>query len=196
MTSGVSRDALGPGIRPFGHILKSRVYPSGAHIERARIRRLGLETELCFTMAKTLGGTDVVSEDVRGAVSSVAPAFEINEDRLHGKIDAAVRVADNLKHWGIVVGPDVAPVPPLDWGGVVSTILFDGKLLESVQGRGHIDDHFQSIAALARELSRFGLRIEPGHLVITGSYTRQTIEGLGTYRGTFGALGEVSVDVS
>ena len=45
LTSGQSRDSFGAGIRPFGNVLKHRIFTSGAHIPAANVPNLGLETE-------------------------------------------------------------------------------------------------------------------------------------------------------
>lgn len=193
-TSGRGRNAFGPGVRPFGFVLGSRVFSSGSTVELRRINRPGLETELCFRVGARLAG-DVTAKDVRNALAAVAPAFEINEDRVvTPERDLGVIVADNLKQWGIVVGPEVKPLPQtLEWETLVSTIHHDGDMLERVVARDHIDDHFASIAALARELSVFDLALDPGALVITGSFTRQDVSGPGQFRGTFEGLGDVEV---
>ena len=197
-TSGRGRNAFGPGIRPFGFILGSRVFSSGSRIELQRINRPGLETELCFRMARRVSGNDVTPQDVKRALASVAPAFEINEERLDGpQIDPGIRVADDLKHWGIVYGPEVSPVPrSAELGALVSTMTHDGQLLERVAASGHIDDHFESIAALVRELSTFDRGLEVGNVVITGSFTRQDVPGPGRFEGVFEGLGKVSVTLT
>src|SRR5262245_14218961 len=54
MTSGPSRDAMGVGFRPFGFVLQSRTFDSGARIPLRKIPRCGIETELCFHIGRTL----------------------------------------------------------------------------------------------------------------------------------------------
>jgi 2-keto-4-pentenoate hydratase len=193
-TSGSGRDNFGPGIRPFGYIVRSRVFHSGDRVSFSTIRRPGLETELCFRMGSRLAGSGVTTSEAAEAVGSVAPAFEINEDRAGGtSTDDAVRVADNLKHWGIALGRE-RPVPQgIDWDAIESTMSLDGHVLERKVAKNHIDDHFQSIAALARELAQFGLGLEIGNVVITGSFTKQEVRGPGTFVGTFDKLGDVSL---
>lgn len=192
LTSGAARDAFGKGVRPFGFILKSRVYRSGDTIERTKIGRLGLENELVFRIAQQLDG-DATAADARQAVDAVAPGFEINQVRTQGAVGNGIRIADNLSQWGIVVGGWRTPDYPFETLEV--TMAREGETLERVAAHGHIDDHFQSIATLANTLHRFGRTLAAGALVITGSFTRQTIETLGTYTGDFGELGSVSVRV-
>jgi 2-keto-4-pentenoate hydratase len=194
LTSGQARNAFGLGVRPFGHILASRVYRSGDDLELTRITRPGLETELCFRLGARLAGGEIASRDVRAALASVMPAFEINEDRIDGPRDPGIRVADNLRHWGVVLGQEVTPFPQrFDWDSLASTLSHDGRVIERVSAHGHIDDHVESIATLARQLSKFDLALEENAIVITGSFTRQELPEPGSYVGTFGELGTVTV---
>ena len=196
LTSGRSRDAFGAGVRPFGFVLRSRIFATHATIDRARIPKLGLETELAFRIGARLGGRGVTPAQARSAVAGVAPAFEVNELRISPSADNGCRAADNLSQWGLVIGPEVTPVPDLDFATLTVSFSRDGEVVETDAAAGHIDDHFISLAALARELSGFGLALEPGEQVITGSYTRQNIASAGHYVGDFGALGAVAVTFS
>jgi 2-keto-4-pentenoate hydratase len=198
LTSGEVRDSFGPGVRPFGFLLDERVFASGATIDLRKVSRAGLETELCFRIGARLSGPGVDADEVARAVESVAAAFEINEGRIEGPQEPGIRVADNLTQWGVVLGEPVSPVPNRAvFDSTVSTLSRDGELLQSVPAAGHIDDHFLSIARLAHQLSKFGLAVEAGDLVITGSFTRVR-PGLpsGAYVGNFAGIGEVRVHFS
>ena len=199
LTSGGARDSMGPGFRPFGFILPERVFPSGAKVERAGIMTPGVENEFCFTMGSQLGA-GAMRDDALEAVESVCAGFELNERRLSPGATTADRLADDLSQWGIVVGePRV-----LDWRGfafadVSVRLSLDGSELESVAAAGHIDDHFDSLAALACQLARFGRSLEPGHRVITGSFGKHAVTDACRLDGDFDAgtakgIGQVSVE--
>ena len=192
LTSGTSRDAMGVGFRPFGHILAERVFPSGAALTLSDFNAIGVENEVCFTMGATLAG-EVSAAAARTAVASAAPGFEINEPRLGGSASAAARLADNLSQWGIVVGAE-RPLDGIDFDALEVALQCDGGVQATVCARGHIDDHFASIAALAAQLGRFGRRLEPGQRVITGAFGRRPVTAPSRWRGNFGAaLGVVEV---
>ena len=200
LTSGVARDSMGPGFRPFGFILAERAFDSSVALPLTPFRdgeqlRVGVENELCFALGARLGAGATVGE-AKAAIASVAAAFEINEQRLPRDANVTERLADGLNQWGIVCGKSVA----LDWqgfdfAGLRVALSFDDKPMETVAAAGHIDDHFQSIAALARQLALFGRELKPGDRVITGSYTRQRVAGPGCWVGDFGPdIGQVSVE--
>ena len=66
-------------------------------------------------------------------------------------------------------------------------------MIETVASPGHIDDHYESLATLARGLAAHGHSLQPGQYVITGAYGK-TPFAPGHYRGHFDlGIGEVDV---
>ena len=192
LTSGQARDSMGAGFRPFGYILESRIFASGARIGLDAFERVGVENECCFTIGRELAG-EVSRDAVADAVQGVAPAFEINERRLPVSAPPADRLADDLSQWGIVAG-DPRGVAGVDFDSLVVTLARAGEAVETVAARGHIEDHFDSIAALAAQLSRFGRALQPGQRVITGSFGRSPVTEPSRWSGDFGSeLGVVEV---
>ena len=192
MTSGQSRDAFGVGFRPFGFILNSRILDSGGQISANEIRRGGIENELCFIIRDPLGAS-ATRDDAMAAVAGIAPAFEVNQRRLPSAATPGVRIADGLANWGLVVGSPVAP--PKDLDSLTVVLTRSGKELDRVSAAGHIDDHYQTLATLARKLAEHDLGLMPGDRVITGAFTRTPLQQ-GSYQGNFGpAIGRVTVEV-
>lgn len=193
LTSGAARDGMGPGFRPFGYILKERVFRSGKQFALADFASVGadpvrvsVENELCFRLGEALPG-DAGRDATIAAVDCVAPAFEIGEARLPPGATAAERLADNLGQYAVVVGPEVRRLwAAFDFDAQVVALKRNDAPVQTVAAAGHIDDHFASIAALARQLARFGRRLAAGDRVITGSYTRHRVAAAGIYCGEFG----------
>lgn len=196
LTSGGSRDAFGPGIRPFGYVLESRILESGASLDWSGIGNGGIETEACFVIGRdVVNPVDPVS--IRAFVRGVAPAFEINQRRIPADSPAPDRIADDLANWGLVVGTPV-PVPQdHDLDALEVTLVRDDALVAAVAARGHIDDHFQSLAVLANGLLRFGRHLGAGARVITGAFGRAAQPEAGVWKGDFGArIGSVSLRIT
>ena len=157
--------------------------------------RVGVENELCFRLGEALRG-DATADEACAAVESVAAGFEINEQRLPRDASVVDRLSDDLNQWGVVAGEDVVPdFATFDFASLSVALSLDDAVVETVAARGHIDDHFASIAALARQLGRFGRTLEAGSRVITGSYTRQRVADACRWEGDFGPeIGRVSVE--
>lgn len=192
MTSGQSRDAFGAGFRPFGFILKSRILESGGQISVQQIQRGGIENELCFIMGAPLGKA-ATRQSAIAAVAALAPAFEINQRRIQADAAPGFRIADDLANWGLVVGRPIAPPETLD--DLVVVLRQADEEIGRVSAANHIDDHYQTLATLARKLAAHGLALQPGDRVITGAFTRTPL-AVGSYEGDFGpAIGRVAVEV-
>ncbi len=192
MTSGASRNAMGDGVRPFGYVLVSRVIGSGDTLDLSVLHRGQVENELCFLMSSELGaGAD--RESAKAAVAGLVPAFEVNQKRLPSDVSAGVRVADDLSNWGIVVGQE-SPVHD-NLADLTVTLSGADGVIESIASNGHIDDHYESLAILARRLADYGFSLQPGQYVITGAYGK-TPFAPGTYQGHFDqGIGDVEISL-
>lgn len=198
MTSGDSRDALGKGIRPFGFVLRNRLFQSGAHIPRATLHNGGVENELCFFMGEN-ADTEKNAKKQGWEFVSCAAGFEINQKRLPVGCAPGIRVADNLSNWGIVAGDRVKPPKHLERLQVTlkkyPIVENDVEIeIASVKSEGHIDNHYQSLETLTDRLAEFGHNLEPGQWVITGAYGKHPFEEA-KFEGAFD-LGLGSVEVT
>lgn len=189
-TSGGARDKMGKGFRPFGYLLSSHVFPSGATLNSRRFRNMAVEPELCLRLAEPLEGY-VTPKEARQAVGAVIPSFELNEIRYLPNADDGTVLADGCGQWGVVIG-DEAPVI----GGVSDLVvrLREGEIVRASAGPNHvIDDPFRSLAALAAGLAPFGRSLRPGDLVITGSFARSEVPGPSRWSASFEGIGAVTV---
>ena len=194
-TSGESRDAFGPGVRPFAGIMASRILADGSELHWDDVGNGGIENEVCFVIARDIT-TAVTAAGVRDDLSGVAPAFEINQRRIDKTSPAAARIEDGLANWGMVVGP-VRPVPRA-WepDSMTVTLCHEGAPVEAVQAAGHIDDHFETLALLANQLLTYQRHLKAGDRVITGAFGKQNQPASGTWSGDFGPdLGRVSITI-
>jgi len=192
MTSGAGRDSMGPGFRPFGFVLQSRIHRSGDTLSLAPIGRAGVEAELCFRIGKRPASARPSPDEIRDCVAAFAPAFEINQMRMR-EDDGGLRCAENLSQWGIVVGPE-RPIPPdFDFDALEVELHRDGVKVGSAVGRGWMDPHFLSLSRVADLLADFGLSLEPGQHIITGAFVRENVRGPAHWRGTFSGIGSVEI---
>jgi 2-oxo-3-hexenedioate decarboxylase len=193
-TSGKARDRGGPGFRPFGFVLASRMLPSGSVLSRAEVPGGALEPELCVTIGSRLAGPDVTTEQARAAVESVAPAFEVISHRLPDGLSLAARIGNGLNNWGMILGDQHEPAVALD--SLQVELRHDGTLLDSGRSdASRVDDPYLSLARVTRELHACGLALEPGQRLITGSITPSVRLEEGRYEATFGPLGTVAAEV-
>jgi 2-keto-4-pentenoate hydratase len=154
LTSPRARQALGADSRPFGYLLASHTFATGAVIEAAAIRHGTIEPEVLFTVGKRLSGPDVTPEQVRAGVARVAAGYELNERRAGSvRPDLVLMAADRMTQWGVVEGDGVAP-PELDASldDVRVRVTENGEERLAVRGGDEVDDHWASIARLVAGL--------------------------------------------
>lgn len=197
LTSRGGRDAMGPGIRPFGYVLADRVLPSRASVPLDEVRGKRVEPEIFLSIGN--GGSRDARRLDDGSVPSVArigASFEIVGRSLPEEMPRSVRIGNRMSQWGIVVGEGTDDEVELD--ALRVSFSRDGeKLGESGTGPSVLDDPHASLGRLVEYLQVFGRGLRPGEYVITGSILPSAvIEGPGTWTAEFGPLGEVELTVA
>jgi len=176
------------------YLLESRHFSSGHAFTLAALGRPIIESELCFTVGQRLSGPGVTREKVLTAISAVAPAFEVVDMRTDMRADMPLGVADGVAQWGYVTGTAITPYPKdLDLGQVQVEMKKNGVVVEQVTGREVIDNQLDSIAWLANHLAEYGLALEPGQRIMSGSFTKPTPIAKGDrWESSFSRVGNVS----
>ncbi len=178
----------------YGHLLDHMMIADGAKIPHANYCRPRVEIELAFVMGEPLKGPGIGLTDVLRATEYVVPAIEIVDARLQDPRKIFDTVADNGAAAGIVVGG--RPVKPLEvdlrWiGGIMYR---NSEIEETGVAAGVLGHPALGVAWLANKLGGHGVALEPGHLVLAGSFTRVVHAQQGdTLHADFGALGGIAV---
>ncbi len=169
LTSPRAREAIGSDTRPFGHIYKRL---SDGATEAFGDSVFSIEPELCFEIGKQIAGENVDPAGIPDCIAGVFAGFEVNEQRLSKSAPLALLVADNLTNWGIVKGKGTLALTPEELDKTNVTLSCNGRTCFEGIASDHVDNPYESLAALAATLNRFDLSLEPGQLVITGAYAR------------------------
>ncbi len=132
--------------------------------------------------------------DVLRATEYVVPAIEIVDARIQDPRKIFDTVADNGAAAGIVIGG--RPVGPLEvdlrWVGGI--MYKNSEIEETGVAAGVLGHPALGVAWLANKLGSHGVTLEPGHLILAGSFTRVVFAGKGdTLHAEFGPLGGIAV---
>jgi 2-keto-4-pentenoate hydratase len=176
LTARAVRDQLGVTEPIFGALFASGRWPNGGTWRIDDYQEPGWENEIAVTMAKRLQGPDVGDRDAIDAIASVAPALEIFEVR-HPKslVGLNAIAADNWQQRAFVLGPET-PIgeAAATLGSTTLDLFIDGTLQETADSRAVMETGpVASVAWLANRLAAFDRALEPGEVVMTGSFTRQ-----------------------
>ena len=178
----------------FGFILDDQMIADGAKVRHADYCKPRVEVELAFVLGKRLQGPGVGLADVLRATEYVIPAIEIVDARIQDQRKIFDTVADNGAAAGIALGG--RPVGPLDvdlrWVGGI--MYRNSEIEETGLAAGVLGHPALGVAWLANKLGAMGTALEPGHLVLAGSFTRVVFAQKGdTLHADFGPLGGLAI---
>jgi 2-oxo-hept-3-ene-1,7-dioate hydratase len=178
----------------FGFILDGQLIADGAKVNHADYCRPRVEVELAFIMGKRLLGPGVGLADVLRATEYVVPALEIVDARLQDQRKITDTVADNGAAAGICMGG--RPVGPMDvdlrWVGGI--MYRNSEIEETGLAAGVLGHPALGVAWLANKLGQHGVALEPGHIVLAGSFTRVVFAQKGdTIHADYGPLGGIAI---
>lgn len=167
------RELFGATAPVYGYLLAAGGHPSGHAFRTADIPNPGLESELMLELGQALKGPGVTADQVRAAVTSVRPAFEIISRRGGDmKTDMGLALADNVMHAAYVMGDPVPFDPAMELGDVRAEVFANGEVAAAAVCREAMDHPLESVAWLANSLAALGLGVAAGHKVLTGSFNK------------------------
>lgn len=178
----------------YGYILDDQMISDGAKVPHENYCKPRVEIELAFIMGKRLAGPGVGLAEVLRATEYVIPAIEIVDARLQDPRKIVDTVADNGAAAGIALGG--RPVGPLDvdlrWVGGI--MYRNSEIEETGLAAGVLGHPALGVAWLANKICQYGHALEPGHIVLAGSFTRVVFAQKGdTLHADFGPLGGLAI---
>lgn len=184
----------------YGALLDDMFFEEGSTIPTDRFIVPRVEVELAFILGKPLSGPNCTIFDVLDATDWVIPALEIIDARLHHvdpetKITRKVfdTISDNAANAGVILGGRA--IRPLDLDiRTISGILYrNGVIEESGVAAAVLNHPAKGVAWLANKLAPHGVQLEPGQIILGGSFTRPVAARKGdTFHVDYGELGAVT----
>jgi 2-oxo-hept-3-ene-1,7-dioate hydratase len=178
----------------YGHLLDNMMIADGAKVPHENFCLPRVEIELAFILGKALKGPGVGLPEVLRATEYVVPAIEIVDARIRDQRKIFDTVADNGAAAGIVIGG--RPVGPMDvdlrWVGGI--MYRNSEVEETGVAAGVLGHPALGVAWLANKLGSHDVALEPGHIILAGSFTRVVFARKGdTLHADFGALGGIAI---
>jgi len=153
----------------FGWLTDAMYFEEEAPIGRLLIQPRA-EAELAFVLAKELRGPGVTPSDVVAATDHVVACFEIVDSRIEGwKIRYQDTVADNASSGVFVLGGEKASARGFDFSGCEVAVTKNGRALSHGTGAEAMGSPLVCVAWLANQLGAFGIALEAGEIVLSGS---------------------------
>lgn len=201
LTSRAMQMAMKIDTPDYGVLLDNMAFANGCTIRAADFCDPRLEVEFAFVMKKPLFGEDVTLEQVLDATDYVVPAIELIAARSF-RVDPETgytrtvfdTIADNAANAGIITGDITAKPDEIDlrWAGAM--LYLNGEIEETGLAAGVMDHPGHGIRWVCKRFAPHGIGLEPGQIILSGSFTRPVIVKAGDHvRADYGPLGEINI---
>ncbi|MFC3533313.1 2-oxo-hept-4-ene-1,7-dioate hydratase [Vogesella facilis] len=184
----------------YGTLLDDMFFNDGADIPCSRFIVPRVEVELAFILGKELKGPNITLFDVYNATEYVIPALEIIDARSQSIDPESGRprkvfdtISDNAANAGVVMGGRPVKPSELDLRWVSALMYRNGVIEESGVAAAVLNHPANGVAWLANKLAPFDVSLQPGQVILGGSFTRPVAARPGdTFHVDYGPLGAIS----
>lgn len=184
----------------YGSLLDDMLFPNNGDVPVGRFIEPRVEVELAFILRERLSGPSCTIFDVLRATDYVVPAVEIIDariQRLHpdnGKARQVMdTISDNAANAGIILGGRPVKPDAVDLRWVGALIHKNGVIEDSGVAAAVLGNPAMGVAWLANKLAPWSETLEPGHIVLGGSFTAPVFGAAGdTFHVDYGPLGSIS----
>ena len=188
----------------YGALLDDMFFESGNEIPMARFIEPRVEVELAFVLERRLEGPGCTLFEVLNATDHVVPAIEIIDARIV-RVDPETGVtrkvfdtiSDNAADAGVVIGGRPFRPHDVDMRWAAAVLYKNGVIEESGVAAAVLNHPANGVAWLANKLAPHGVSLEPGQVILSGSFTAPVFVAAGdTIHTDYGPLGAVTMHFS
>lgn len=171
VTSRAVQEMLGVFQPDFGYLTDKMLYPNGGPMPiSSKLIQPRAEGEIAFKLKKSLSGPGVTNEDVIDATDHVMACFEVVDSRIRDwKVKIQDTVADNASCGLFVLGDEHVDPKGLDFPNLRMRVRKNGQPLSEGFGSAALDSPVNCVRWLANTLSEFGIVLDAGDVVLSGS---------------------------
>jgi 2-oxo-hept-3-ene-1,7-dioate hydratase len=202
LTSRAMQMAMKIDTPDFGILLDDMCFANGAAIPARNFTDPRIEVEFAFVLKEPLFGENVTVEQVMAATDYVIPALELIAARSY-RVDPETgytrtvfdTIADNAANAGYILGDSKVDPAHVDlpWAGAM--LYLNGGIEETGLAGGVMGHPAHGICWVCKRFAPHGIGLEPGQVVLAGSFTRPVVVRPGdNIRADYGPLGTIEVN--
>ncbi|MEU4511167.1 2-keto-4-pentenoate hydratase [Nonomuraea wenchangensis] len=157
----------------YGHLTASMFRTEHQPIPADAFLQPRIEPEIAFVLGAPLRGPGVTADEAGRAVRHLLPALEIVDSRIRDwRISIVDTIADNASSGAVILGS--SPIDPagVDLRSAHCALLRNGAVSETGTGAAVLGSPVNALAWLANAVGALGVSLEPGDVVLSGSFTR------------------------
>jgi 2-oxo-hept-3-ene-1,7-dioate hydratase len=178
LTSKAMQYALNIDTPDSGVLTDKMYFENNSTIPKGYFIQPRIEAEIAFVMKSSIYGK-VTREEVIAATDYVSPSLEILDTRIlrsdqkTGKSRIIVdTISDNAANAGVILGDKKHKIGGIDLRRVGAVVTRNGEVEETGLGAGVLNDPIMGIVWLAERMAIYGKKIEPGQIILSGSFIR------------------------
>ncbi|HKP64260.1 MAG TPA: fumarylacetoacetate hydrolase family protein [Polyangiales bacterium] len=196
LTAKAMQELFGVDEPDYGHLFDTMLHDAVRPLDLSALIDPQIEVEPAFVLGRKLEGGSLGVDEVLAATDCIMVCFEVIDSRVvDWRIGIQDTVADNGSSARVVLGSQRVKPRELDLANLETVLELDGQVVERGNTGAVLGHPARSVAWLASTLSRFGLALEPGDIVLPGTCTRcRRIAGRHGARGSMHGLGNVSIE--
>lgn len=169
LTSKPMQEMLGVHEPDYGPVLSTMVHESGSTFDLDEYIQPKVEAEILLVLDRPLRGPGVTTADAAQAVAGAVAAIEMVDSRIEDwKIGLADTISDLASSAATIKGSRVVPID-FDVRLTGMVITRNGETEATGAGAAALGDPVHAVAWLANTLAPFGVTLEPGQFIMTGS---------------------------
>ena len=170
VTSKAVQDMLGVHQPDFGFLTDWMHVEGDIDVDAKALIAPRAEAEIAFILKDSLNGPGVTAADVIAATASIAPCFEIVDSRITDwKIGIVDTVSDNASCGVYVLGEQRLDPRGLHLPNLHVAVSKNGVPLSEGYGHAVQGDPAQAVAWLANTLGAYGVTLDAGDVILSGS---------------------------
>ena len=170
VTSKAVQDMLGVHQPDFGFLTDWMHVEGDISVADKKLIQPRAEAEIAFILRDGLKGPGITAADVVAATEAIAPCFEIVDSRIDDwKIGIVDTIADNASCGVFVIGEARVDPREYDLPKLKVTVTKNGAPLSEGFGSAVQGDPAQAVAWLANTLGEYGVTLDAGDIILSGS---------------------------
>lgn len=171
VTSKAVQNMLNVHQPDFGYLTDRMVYSNCSEMPISEeLIQPKAEGEIAFILKRDLEGPGVTNADVLRATECVMPCFEIVDSRIKDwKIKIQDTVADNASCGLFVLGDRAVSPEKVDLVTCGMVHEKNGEMIATGAGAAALGSPVNCVAWLANTLGEFGIKLEAGEVILSGS---------------------------